>query len=64
MNPPHLKFTLRDEARNINYVVWAYREITRDELVAAVRAFRSSKAGRRVRKNTNHDILTVIGATE
>lgn len=62
MNSPPFNFTLRDNDKNIDYVVYAYRKLTREEVVQAVRVFRSSPQGKKVVRNKKYKFITSIGA--
>ena len=61
MELPTVKNVLRDPKKRITYEVMAYRELTERELIAAVRTFRATKQGRRVRRNTTYTIITQFG---
>ena len=64
MKMPDKKFTLQDKESRIDYVVYAYRNLTRAEVLAAVRTFRTTAAGRRVKSGHTYEIITTIGALE
>lgn len=55
---PH-QLTLRDEEAKIDYVVHAMRPITREEAVLAMKAFRASKQGRKVKPGMRYDIFSL-----
>lgn len=63
MTKPPLSFTLRDQDSRIDYVVYAYRNLTRDEVIQAVRVFRSSPQGKKVKSGTKYEIITLFGAS-
>ncbi len=64
MELPQVENILDDQDRNIRYVVRAYRKLSEQELVLAVRAFLSMQRGRRPKRNTTYEIITVIGARD
>ena len=64
MKLPPLSFTLRDRAHAIEYVVYAYREITRQELLQAVAAYRSTPAGTTIKRGQRVQIITSLGHAE
>ncbi len=54
-----------DEENQVRYDIYAYRELTREEMVQTIRAYHSSLSRGRARKrvkNTRIQIVTVIGA--
>lgn len=61
MEPPTVRTSARDEERNITFHVMAYRQLTEAELIQAIRCFRSTKQGRRLRKNSTYTIISLIG---
>ena len=60
MQMPDVPNVVRDQEKKITYTVMAYRQLSRDECVAAVRYFRSTKEGRKLKPNTNYTIYTTI----
>ncbi len=60
MDAPAVSNTLRDNERNVTYTVYAYRALTRDELLHAVAAY---LRGRRQPRNATVEIRTTIGMT-
>jgi hypothetical protein len=59
MEAPNVPFTIRDPRNNITWVIWAYRELDREEAMQMLAVhLRSSK--KRPKKNSRYDILTVI----
>ena len=61
---PHVKNVLQDERRNITYEIMAYRSLSKPELITAVRVFRSTKQGRKVKNNTLYRIYSIIGGND
>lgn len=60
MENPSVINTLRDNDKNVTYNVYAYRALTRDELLHAVAAY---LRGRRQPRNATVEIRTTIGMT-
>lgn len=63
MEMPNVCNVFRDEAKNTTYKVYAYRTLSREELVFAVRSFIGSMKGK-PKKNTVYDIISIIGARD
>lgn len=63
MERPRIEHEIRDPERNITYIVVAYRTLTQQEVVFAVRAF-LTRTRRKPKKNSRIEILTVFGATD
>lgn len=63
MQMPNVSNVIKDSERNIVYDVVAYRELTRQELVHAVRQFMSMQK-RKPKKGTRYRIITMIGARD
>ena len=62
MDQPHVENVLVDTGRNVTYRVLAYRTLSEDELVQAVRFYLAHKKGKRPpRKNSTIAIMTIIG---
>ena len=61
MEMPNVNNVARDEALNITINVKAYRALTQTELVTSIRYFRSTKQGRRLKKNSTYTIISMIG---
>jgi len=64
MQFPNVSNLAKDEERNITFNVMAYRKLTESELVMAIRVFRSTKQGRKLKKNTTYTIISVIGCND
>lgn len=62
MEGPHIPHPIRDAERNVTYVVMAYRELTRTEVVQMVR-MHQARTKKKPAKNSTVTILTVLGAT-
>jgi len=59
MEVPNVPFTIRDRHRNITWVIWAYRQLDKEEALRMLAVLlRSSK--KRPKPNSRYDILTVI----
>lgn len=61
---PNISNVAKDEKQNITFNVIAYRKLTEDELRQSIRYFRSTKEGRRIKKNTTYTIVSIIGYDE
>lgn len=59
MEMPSVKHVMRDDARNIEYVVLAYRTLTRDEVIQAIAMARRSKKA--LKKNSRIEIISTHG---
>lgn len=64
MKMPDVSHIVKDEARNITYDVRAYRQIATQEAVLAIRHFRSTKQGKRLKANSSYIIWTVLGCND
>lgn len=62
MEMPNIPHRMRDAERNVEYVVMAYRKLTRQEVVAAIHAYLAQQR-RKPAKNKRVTILTTLGAT-
>ena len=60
MEQPNVRSSIRDEENNVTYHVMAYRELTRAELVGAVRMYRSQPRFRRRKTPEKNKIITII----
>jgi len=61
MEQPNIINTLVDSEKNITYEVVAYRKLSREELVLAVRHFYAQKKKPRVRPGQKVRIISIIG---
>jgi hypothetical protein len=61
MKTPNVVTTIVDRERNITYDVFAYRTLTHDELVFAVRHFYAQKKRPKVKPGQRIIIYSVIG---
>lgn len=61
MELPSIVNTLVDKQRNITYEIVAYRKLTREELILAVRNFHSQKKKLKVKPNKKYKIMSSIG---
>jgi len=64
MQMPNVSNVAKDDERNITFNVLAYRKLSESELLRAIRYFRSTKQGRKLKKNTTYTILSTIGARD
>jgi hypothetical protein len=65
MENPSVVSSMVDEENQVRYDIYAYRELTREEMVQTIRTYHSSLSRGRARKrvkNTRIQIVTVIGA--
>jgi hypothetical protein len=62
MELPSIPHVIRDPDRKVEYVVLAYRNLTREEVLQAIRAFNRGK--RAAPKDSRITITTTIGANE
>jgi hypothetical protein len=63
MEMPSVQNVLNDSQRGVRYEVYAYRALTIEELVFAVRSF-LAQAKRKPKRGTCVEIHTVIGARD
>jgi len=61
MQPPNVKHLLIDDKNGVRYRVLAYRKLTREEVLMAVRHYKSQRKGKKPKKGTIITIVTVIG---
>jgi hypothetical protein len=59
MEAPHIPFTIVDQGNNITFVIWAYRQLEKNEAAQMLTVFLRSLR-KRLEKNSRYDILTVI----
>ena len=64
MDLPDIVSTLVDNEKNITYKVFAYRKLTREELILAVRHFYAQKKKPKGRPGQTINILSTIGHNE
>ena len=64
MQMPNISNVAKDEGNNITINVLAYRKLSEAELIRSIRYFRSTKQGRRLKKNTNYTIVSIIGVND
>ena len=64
MQIPDVSNIAKDEKRNITFNVMAYRKLTEAELVQAIRYFRSTKQGRKLKNNSTYTIVSIIGGRD
>ena len=62
MKGPHIPHEVRDSKRKVKYIVMAYRQLTRDEMLEAVGAY-LSQAKKKPAPRTTVTILTLYGST-
>ena len=61
---PTVKNVVKDEEWNITFNIMAYRELSEAEMRVAIRSFQTTKTGRKLKKDTIYEILTVFGARD
>lgn len=62
MEAPNIKSTLNDKKNAVTYHVLAYRKLSAEEILNAVRAFKRTKQGKkRAKKGSVITIMTIIG---
>lgn len=64
MQPPNISNPIKDPEADVTYNVMAYRQLSRAEVVQAVRMYMAQKKGKKPKRGTTVTIITVIGATE
>lgn len=63
MEFPKVPNMMRDPKTNITYNVLAYRELSREEVVQAIRVFNSTQK-KRPKRNCQIDIISSIGIND
>jgi hypothetical protein len=61
MEQPSVSNPIRDEKNGITYNVVAYRKLSREEIVLAIKHYRASKKTKKSKKGTTVTIVTIIG---
>lgn len=61
MEQPKVSNPIRDEERDITYNVVAYRKLSQEETVLAVRHYLAGKKSKKPKKGSTITILTIIG---
>ena len=61
MKDPAIVSTIKDEQRNITYHVYAYRSLTRDEMITEVKAFINQRHRPKLKDGQIVIIKTIIG---
>lgn len=64
MEMPKVSNVAKDEQRNITFNIMAYRQLSEAEVLRAVRYFRSTKEGRKIKKNMTYTIISTVGARD
>lgn len=64
MQAPHIKNSIRDEEFNTTYHIMAYRDLSYEEMVKALRVYYSSTKKKKKEKNKEITIVTVIGIAQ
>lgn len=64
MQMPNVDNVVRDPKLKITINVKAYRQLTETELRRSIAYFRSTKQGRRLKKNSTYVILSLIGSRD
>ena len=61
---PNIKNTIKDDKKDVTYHIMAYRILSKDEMVEAVKMVLSQKAAKTVKKGQVVTIITIIGAND
>jgi hypothetical protein len=61
MELPQVSNPIRDDGKNVTYNVIAYRKLSRNEIVQAVRYYHSQKKTKKLKNGTTVKIVTIIG---
>ena len=64
MQQPNIKNTIKDDKKDVTYHIMAYRILSKDEMVEAVKMVLSQKAAKTVKKGQVVTIITIIGAND
>ncbi len=64
MQMPSVSHVAKDPERNITFNVLAYRQMSQADVLQSIRYFRSTKSGRRLKKNTTYTMSTIFGARD
>ena len=64
MKMPHVSNVLKLEGLDSVFEVMAYRAISNRELLQAYAYFRSTKQGKRLKKNQRYTVISIIGARD
>jgi hypothetical protein len=62
MQLPPVKNAIRDEENKVTYEVLAYRELSYEELVMAIRVYNGQKRSKKKDRNCTVQIITMIGS--
>lgn len=60
MELPPIRTTLNDPKRGVKYHLYAYREVTRDELIMAVRMFNANRGNKKPKKGEEFIIISTL----
>jgi uncharacterized protein (DUF433 family) len=61
---PNVSNILKDLENDVTYDVIAYRKLSRNEIIQAVRYYNSQKKTKKPKKGTSIKIITIIGYNE
>ncbi|MFA5239084.1 MAG: hypothetical protein WC476_05160 [Phycisphaerae bacterium] len=64
MQSPNVKHLLIDDKNGVRYEVLAYRKLSHEEVIMAVRHYKSRRKPKKPKKGTIITIVTVIGYDE
>ncbi len=64
MEQPQVSNPIRDKEKGVTYNVIAYRKLSREEVVLAIRHYHAQKKQKKPKKGTTVTILTIIGYNE
>ncbi len=61
MQLPNIDNVLKDPKKNITYIIMAYRKLTREKMVLAVRHYHSQRKAKKPKRGQTITIYTIIG---
>jgi len=61
---PRVSNPVRDEEKDVTYNVIAYRKLSREETILAIRHYHAQKNTKKPKKGITVTILTIIGYNE
>lgn len=64
MQLPNVSNILKDPENDVTYDVIAYRKLSRNEIIQAIRYYHSQKKTKKLKKGTSVKIITIIGYDE
>ena len=64
MEQPRVSNPIRDEEKDVTYNVIAYRKLSREEIILAIRHYHAGKKSKKPKKGSTITIVTIIGHNE